>query len=52
MAQKHEQTANPQAPAFELRCGGLHVTIQRIPAWLITLATVTIGSGAAWWTSR
>lgn len=40
-------------PAFELRCGGLHLTIQRVPGWLVaTLATV-VGSGvAAWFTSR
>ncbi|MER5635822.1 hypothetical protein ABT095_02565 [Kitasatospora sp. NPDC002227] len=26
-------------PAVELRIGGVHLTIQRIPAWLITTAT-------------
>ncbi|AJC59610.1 hypothetical protein GZL_07054 [Streptomyces sp. 769] len=41
-----------QRPQFELRCGGLHLIIQRVPGWLITLATAAIGSGAAWWTSR
>ncbi|MEE1749409.1 MULTISPECIES: hypothetical protein [unclassified Streptomyces] len=39
-------------PYFELRLGPLHVTVQRIPAWLITLTTTAIGSGTAWWTSR
>ncbi|MEU7556121.1 hypothetical protein AB0B01_27960 [Streptomyces sp. NPDC044571] len=37
---------------FELRCGGLHVIIHRVPVWLITLVTTATGTGAAWWTSR
>jgi hypothetical protein len=41
------------APVFELRCGGLHLTIQRIPGWLVAALTATTGSGlAAWITSR
>lgn len=40
-------------PAFELRCGGLHLTIQRIPGWLVAAFATTTGSGlAAWLTSR
>jgi hypothetical protein len=39
-------------PAFELRCGGLQVTIDRIPAWLVTTVTTVVGSGVAWWTQR
>lgn len=34
----NKQTGKP-APAFELRWGGLHLTIQRVPVWLITAAT-------------
>lgn len=42
-----------QQPQFELRWGGLHVVIQRVPVWLVTLATTAAGSGAAaWWTGR
>ncbi|MEV0257377.1 hypothetical protein AB0H82_24370 [Streptomyces sp. NPDC050732] len=37
------------APQFELRCGGLHVTIQRVPVWLVSLVTTAGGIGAAWW---
>ncbi|WP_327283678.1 MULTISPECIES: hypothetical protein [unclassified Streptomyces] len=44
------QRAQPQ---FELRCGGLHVIIHRVPAWLVTLVTTAAGTGAAaWWTGR
>jgi hypothetical protein len=48
------KTLNPRLdqPALELRCGGLHLTIQRVPAWLITIITTATGTGAAWWTSR
>ncbi|WKK24973.1 hypothetical protein QZH56_04955 [Streptomyces olivoreticuli] len=45
-------TQHNTTPQLELRWGGLHLTIQRIPAWLITLATAAGGSGVAWWTSR
>lgn len=38
-------------PALELRCGGLHLTIQRIPGWLIGLIT-TAGAAATWWTTH
>lgn len=40
------------SPQFELRCGGLHLTVQRFPSWLVTLVTTATGAGAAWWTSR
>lgn len=43
---------NQPHPFFELRCGGLRLTVQRIPTWVITLATTVTGTGAAWWTSR
>ncbi|MEV7193523.1 hypothetical protein AB0N81_17200 [Streptomyces sp. NPDC093510] len=36
-------------PQFELRCGGLHVTVQRVPVWLVPLVTTAGGIGAAWW---
>lgn len=41
--------AIPQLPALEIRCGGLHLTIQRAPVWLISLITTASGVGAAWW---
>jgi hypothetical protein len=36
-------------PALELRCGGVHLTIQRVPPWLVSLVTAAGGVGAAWW---
>lgn len=45
-----------QPPAFELRCGdALHmtVTVQRIPRWLVTALSVSVGGAlVAWYTSR
>ncbi|MDH6123027.1 hypothetical protein ABH930_007417 [Kitasatospora sp. GAS204A] len=37
-----------QHPKFELRWGGLHLTITRIPPWLITAATIGGSSLGAW----
>lgn len=43
---------NP-APALELRCGVVHLTIQRVPGWLVAVLATTMGSGlTAWLTSR
>lgn len=39
-------------PQIEVRCGGLHLIIQRVPVWLITLVTTAAGAGTAWWTGR
>ncbi|MEU1115190.1 MULTISPECIES: hypothetical protein [unclassified Streptomyces] len=39
-------------PALELRCGGLHVTVQRVPVWLISLLTTAGGIGGTWWAHR
>ncbi|MFE6727873.1 hypothetical protein ACFVDN_08280 [Streptomyces californicus] len=40
-------------PALELRCGGLHLTIERVPGWLVAALATATGSGlAAWFTSR
>ncbi|WP_228989153.1 hypothetical protein [Streptomyces sp. DH8] len=46
-------TQAEQRPAFELRCGGLHLTVQRVPGWLVAALATATGSGlAAWFTSR
>ncbi|WP_432068986.1 hypothetical protein [Streptomyces sp. C10-9-1] len=46
----HQKTT---APVFELRCGGLHLTIQRVPGWLVAALATAAGSGiAAWLTAR
>lgn len=40
-------------PAFELRCGGMYLAVQRVPGWLVAALAATTGSGlAAWLTSR
>ncbi|MEV5882729.1 hypothetical protein AB0L74_08425 [Streptomyces sp. NPDC052020] len=39
-------------PAFELRAGGLHVIIQRIPGWLVALVTTAGGAAGTWWAQR
>lgn len=41
-----------ERPVLELRCGGLHLTIQRVPAWFVTLVTTATGAAAAWWAGR
>lgn len=41
-----------ESPQFELRWGGLHLTVQRFPVWLLAVVTTAAGTGAAWWTSR
>ncbi|MGY5533187.1 hypothetical protein [Streptomyces sp. C-3] len=45
-------TSSPVA-WFELRFGGLHVTIQRVPGWLVAALATATGSGlVAYFTSR
>ncbi len=40
-------------PAFELRCGGLHLIVQSVPGWLVAVLATATGSGlVAWLTSR
>ena len=41
-----------QRPYLELRCGGLHLSVQRVPVWLIAMVSTATGTGAAWWSSR
>lgn len=51
----NNQPTEPTAatPCFELRCGGLHVRIQRVPGWLVAaLATASGSALVAWYTSR
>ncbi len=40
-------TAPP--PVLELRCGGLHLTVQRVPGWLVALITTAAGAAGTWW---
>ncbi|MEU8666824.1 hypothetical protein OG333_31675 [Streptomyces anulatus] len=44
--------STPTRPAFELRMGEVHLTVQRIPGWLVTAFATAVGSVlAAWFTS-
>ncbi|WP_329621892.1 hypothetical protein OG357_16640 [Streptomyces sp. NBC_01255] len=47
-------TKDPATPParFELRVGGLHLTVQRIPGWLVALATTAGGAAVTWWAQR
>ncbi|MFI8965053.1 hypothetical protein ACIGO8_23410 [Streptomyces sp. NPDC053493] len=45
--------AKPTAPpVLELRIGGMHLTVQRVPGWLVALATTAGGAALTWWTQR
>lgn len=46
------KTHQPPPPPFELRCGGLHLTVQRVPVWLVSLITAAGSIGAAWWAGQ
>ncbi|MER5966669.1 hypothetical protein [Streptomyces sp. NPDC002057] len=41
-----------EVPQLELRVGGLHLTVQRVPGWLLGLLTTAGGAALTWWTQR
>ncbi|MFF2778850.1 hypothetical protein ACFVU3_28575 [Streptomyces sp. NPDC058052] len=41
-----------QQPFLELRIGGVHLTIQRVPGWVIGLVTTILGAALTWWTQQ
>ncbi|MFC8290828.1 hypothetical protein ACFUJ0_28085 [Streptomyces sp. NPDC057242] len=45
-------TRSATRPMLELRLGGLHLTVQRIPGWLVALVTTAGGAAGTWWTQR
>lgn len=45
-----DQQSTP--PQIELRFGGVHVTVRRIPAWLVSLAASSAAAGFTWWVGR
>lgn len=51
-SESRTSTDRTDRPALELRLGGLHVTVQRVPGWLVALAATVGGVGATWWTQR
>ncbi|MDT9691705.1 hypothetical protein Q5762_25850 [Streptomyces sp. P9(2023)] len=52
MTTTRREDINKQLPHFELRCGGLHLTVQRIPGWLVVLITTAGGAAGTWWAQR
>ncbi|GGY61905.1 hypothetical protein [Streptomyces omiyaensis] len=38
-----------QQPFLELRIGGVHLIIQRVPGWLIGLVATLLGGVLTWW---
>ena len=45
--------SDTQSPQFEFRCGGLRLTIQRVPVRLLTALAACGGTAfAAWVTAR
>ncbi|MFD6347101.1 hypothetical protein ACFWEO_28615 [Streptomyces roseolus] len=50
MPHSKDQTDAP--PRFELRLGGLHLTVQHIPSWLVALVTTAGGAALTWWTQH
>ncbi|WP_369149072.1 hypothetical protein [Streptomyces sp. R44] len=51
-----KRTATPEVstqPLIELRMGGVHLTVQRVPGWLISLITMVGGAaGVSLWSQR
>ncbi|MGW5735590.1 MULTISPECIES: hypothetical protein [Streptomyces] len=45
-----KNTQSPTPPFFELRIGGMSVTIQQVPYRLVALAAAVVGplAGASW----
>ncbi|MGW0547423.1 hypothetical protein [Streptomyces altiplanensis] len=52
MAMTRREDSGTQPPHFELRCGGLHLTVQRIPGWLVALITTAGGVAGTWWSQQ
>ncbi|MEU8617046.1 hypothetical protein [Streptomyces sp. NPDC048623] len=45
-------TENAKPPQVEVRWGGFHLTVQRIPGWLVALVTTAGGAAGTWWAQR
>ncbi|MEV0440897.1 hypothetical protein AB0I84_36630 [Streptomyces spectabilis] len=52
MSNAEPSRTNSPVPLLELRCGGLHLTIQRIPGWLVAVVTTAGGAAGTWWAQR
>jgi hypothetical protein len=47
-----DQQPKQHAAVLELNFGGVHLTVQRIPRWLVALITTAGGSALTWWMQR
>ncbi|MDA5282603.1 hypothetical protein ACWGHM_07740 [Streptomyces sp. NPDC054904] len=47
-----EADATSEQPHIEVRWGGLRITVQRIPGWLVGLITTAAGAAGAWWSQQ
>ncbi|MFC8510551.1 hypothetical protein ACFU3J_25980 [Streptomyces sp. NPDC057411] len=45
-------TKSTARPTLELHVGGMHLIVQRIPGWLVTLASLAGGAAGTWWAQR
>ncbi|WP_158506252.1 MULTISPECIES: hypothetical protein [Streptomyces] len=52
MTTKRGASEHTIRPALELRIGGLHLTVQRIPPLLVALITTAGGAAGTWWAQR
>ena len=41
-----------EPPQLEVRVGGLHLTVQRVPGWLLGLLATVGGAALTWWTQQ
>ncbi|GGR51642.1 hypothetical protein [Streptomyces roseolus] len=52
MPKRSAMPEDAQQPFFELRIGVLHLTVQRVPGWLIGLVTTLLGAVVALWSQQ
>ncbi|CAM5650139.1 hypothetical protein STANM337S_06557 [Streptomyces tanashiensis] len=52
MPKRTTMSESSTQPLIELRMGGVHLTVQRVPGWLIGLITTLGGAGLTWWTQQ
>ena len=45
---RRRKTSDDQVPFLDLRIGGLHLTIHKIPYRLLSLVTAAAGAGTVW----
>ncbi|MFD9415024.1 hypothetical protein ACFWC9_09915 [Streptomyces goshikiensis] len=48
MSKRSTLKSTPNTPALDIRSGGLRITVQRVPAWLVGLLTTGAGVVGTW----